>query len=106
MAVLEAQVRKYIYFGEFDRPDWPDPSELEHYFLDPTGDAWPHEDGNDSWGLHAEGLYDTCNLRDELDRVNVHLYMTGYPDLGVRISYAKWDGRTKLKFDYESKGDW
>jgi hypothetical protein len=31
--------------------------------------------------------------------------MTGYPDLGVKIAYAKWDGRTKEKLDYESEGD-
>ena len=32
--------------------------------------------------------------------------MTGHPGLGVRISYARWDGRTKQKLDYELKGDW
>jgi hypothetical protein len=99
-------VKKEIYFGDFDRSGWPNPRELERYFLDPTGKAWPRDGGNDSWGLSAEGLYGTHDLADESDRVNVYLFVTGHPGLGVRISYGRWDARTKQKFNYESKGDW
>jgi hypothetical protein len=105
MTAQEGEVKKEIYFGDFDRLGWPDPGELERYFLDPTGDAWRHEGGNDSWGLHVTGLNDTQDLPDESDQVNVYLYMTGYPDLGVHFTYGKWDGRTKEKFDYQSEGN-
>jgi hypothetical protein len=98
-------MRKYTYFGDLDQSRWPDPSELKPYFLDPTGDAWPHEGGNDSWGLHVTGLNGTQDLPDESDQVNVYLYMTGYPDLGVHFTYGKWDGRTKEKLDYQSEGN-
>jgi hypothetical protein len=105
MAFLESEVRRDIYFGDFSGPYWPDPCNLERYFLDPTGEAWPHEDGNDSWGLSAEGLHGTEHLVDKSEQVSVHLFMTGYPDLGVAFGYAKWDGRTREKVDLQSKGD-
>jgi hypothetical protein len=106
MVVLERKVTRDIYFGDFSGPYWPDFRKLEHYFLDPTGDGWPREGGNDNWGLGAEGLDGTDALSNKDDQVSVNLTMTGHPGLGVRISYARWDGRTKEKLDYESKGDW
>jgi hypothetical protein len=99
-------MRKRTLFAGHGGFEWPDPRELERYFLDPTGAAWPREGGNDAWGLSADGLYGTDRFPKKNDRVSVHLYMTGHLHLGVRISYARWDGRTKQKFDYESKGDW
>jgi hypothetical protein len=94
------------YFAEYSGFDWPNPRDLERYFRDPRGNAWPREGGNDNWGLWAEGLDGTDALPNEDDQVFVSLTMTGHPGLGVRISYAKWDGRTKQKLNYESKGDW
>ena len=44
-------------------------------------------------------------LPDNDDGVSVYLSMTGYPDLGVSFGYARWDGRTKEKIDYELIGD-
>jgi hypothetical protein len=98
-------VKRTIYFGDFDRSSWPDPRELERYFLDPTGEAWPHEDGNDEWGLDVDGLYGTSNLGNPDDRVIVHLAITGYPNLGATLHYAKWDGRTRERLHVSSQGD-
>ena len=98
-------MKKRTHFGELGGPGWPEPRMLERYFLDPSGDAWPHEHGNDSWGLSAEGLYGTDGFPDKDDGVSVYLSMTGYPELGVSFGYARWDGRTRKKIDYQSIGD-
>ncbi len=73
-------------------------------FLAPKGLEWSYYGGNDSWGLNIQGLYGTENL-PEIDRVNVHLYMTGNSTYGVYLQYSKWDGRIRKKTTYYSKGD-
>ena len=98
-------MRKRTYFGDFIGSYWPEPRKLAPYFADPSGEAWPHSGGNDEWGLYAEGLEGTEDFLEKRDRVDVVLVMTGYPDLGVRLLYVKWDGRRKQREDYASKGD-
>jgi hypothetical protein len=98
-------MRKRTYFAELGGFDWPDPTELERYFLDETGASWPVRGGNDEWGLSAEGLFGTDTLPDESNRVDVYLDLIGYPNLGVTLYYARWDGRIKQKVNYQSEGD-
>ncbi|MDC7785671.1 Imm1 family immunity protein [Rhodoplanes sp. TEM] len=98
-------MKKRVYFGSFDGPWWPDPRDIEEYFLAPPGREWSYKGGNDTWGLEAEGLYDTEGLTPETGRVDVTLYMCGHPDHGVYLVYHKWDGRTHQKDEYSSKGD-
>jgi immunity protein Imm1 of predicted polymorphic toxin system len=98
-------MRKQTHFGRLDPDRWPDPSELEPYFLAPKGKEWLYSGGNDQWGLHARGLYETEHLTPQTGRVDVHLFMVGHPEHGVSFAYAKWDGRTKRKYEYSSKGD-
>jgi hypothetical protein len=105
MALFEAAMKRRTHFAELSGAGWPDPRDLEHFFRDPRGDAWPRNGGNDSWGLYADGLNGTGEFLDELDRTTVSLFLTGYPHLGVTLAYSKWDGRTKQKFDFESEGD-
>jgi hypothetical protein len=95
---------KSTYFDVLDTAGWPTPDLLEPYFIAPKGKEWSYRGGNDSWGLDVQGLYGTEGL-PRMDRVNVHMYMTGHPDHGVLLAYAKWDGRIKKKFDFGSKGD-
>jgi hypothetical protein len=95
---------KSTHFANFDRAGWPNPRELEPYFLAPRGKEWSYEGGNDSWGLDGQGLYGTERLSD-IDRVDVHLYMTGHPDHGVLLQRNFWDGRTKKKSVHCSIGD-
>src|SRR5262249_42883510 len=59
----EQQVKKSVYFDVFDRPGWPSPDELRHYFLAPPGQRWTFVDGESaSWGLDAEGVDGTEHL--------------------------------------------
>jgi hypothetical protein len=95
---------KECYFDRFDGPGWPQPHELEPYFLAPKGQEWTFETGNDGWGLKVDGLYDTERLSDR-ERVTVRLYMTGHPVHGVYLYYRLWDGRVQRSFGYNSKGD-
>ena len=86
-------MKRDICFGEFRGAYWRDPRDLERYFLDPTGDAWPRQGGNDSWGLNANGLYATDKLPNEINRVNVYLILTGFT--GPRRRYfVREMGRT------------
>jgi hypothetical protein len=97
-------MKKNIYFDIFDGPGWPEPQRLKRYFFAPKGKEWSYRGGNDSWGLGAEGLEGTENL-DRADQVNVQLYMTGNPNLGVNLLYSKWDGRIRRRVSFSSKGD-
>jgi hypothetical protein len=94
---------KRSYFDVFDGRGWPTPSDLEHYFLAPSGKRWTFETGNDSWGLHWEGADGTNDLEIGKGRIDIRLEMWGHPDLGVLIIYSKWGGGHKQT--YTSRGD-
>src|SRR5262245_41898913 len=81
-------MRKTICFGDFDGPEWPAPEELKRYFLAPKGQEWSHRDGDDTWGLYAEGLDGTEHLTPMTGRVDVRLFMCGHPDHGVHFAYT------------------
>jgi hypothetical protein len=101
--LAEQQVKKSVYFDVFDRPGWPSPDELQHYFLAPPGQRWTFGDGeNDSWGLTAEGVDGTEHLELN-ERIDIHLTMVGNPDHGVLLQYRKWG--SGCKDTYYSKGD-
>lgn len=95
-------MKKHIYFDDF-WGDWPDPKELEHYFLAPPGQEWFFASGNDSAGLRVEGLYGTGSLALGKGRIDASLGMWGNPDLGVLLIYEKRGGG--YRECYSSKGD-
>ena len=97
-------MKKTIHFDSFAREGWPQPSELQRFFLAPQGREWSYRGGNDHWGIDVDGLFGTDGLPDH-ERVSVSLSMVGNPDLGVSLFYSKWDGRVRRKFSYNSKGD-
>jgi len=95
-------MRKECYFHDFDGPGWPAPDELKKYFS-AGGRLW-ESGGNDNWGLSVDGLYGTDAVPWS-ESIYVNLNMTGSPDHGVTLHYAKWDGRIQHKYTYVSKGD-
>lgn len=95
---------KTSYFEDFRGPGWPTPEQLKPYFFGGHRPPWTFASRNDDWGLNAKGLYGTEALPD-VDRVNVHLTMGGYPRKGVTIQYRKWDGRIRKAQVWYSKGD-
>jgi hypothetical protein len=95
-------MRKSCSFQEFYDPDWPSADQLKKYFS-AGGRLWASH-GNDNWGLSAKGLYGTEAL-PQPDSVNVDLRMTGSPDHGVTLEFARWDGRIQRWDRYFSKGD-
>jgi hypothetical protein len=97
-------VRKNCYFHDYHGPFWPSPDQLKKHFLALGGHLWVSPGGNDNWGLGAEGLYGTAALPHR-ESVNVELRMTGSPDHGVMLDFARWDGRIQRWDSYFSKGD-
>lgn len=97
-------MEKRIYFDSVRANEWPSTNQLSRFFLAPKGQEWSYSGGNDSWGLTVDGLYGT-EAKDRLNRVRAHLSMTGHPNLGVYLSYGKWDGRIQHKTSRVSKGD-
>jgi hypothetical protein len=95
-------MRKSYYFPDFDGPGWPSPDELKKYFS-AGGKLWASH-GNDSWALRAEGLYGTAVL-PRPDAVTVDLRMTGCPDHGVTLDFARWHGRIRRLDRTCSTGD-
>jgi len=104
MVDLEATLIKHTNFDEFDWNGWPHPHELERFFLAPKGEEWSFAGGNDSWGLRVEGLCGT-EQRSRFEQVTSNLSMIGNSDLGVYLSYRKWDGRVRQQRSYVAKGD-
>lgn len=96
-------MRKRVYFDRFWGSYWPDPRELERYFIARPGEEWFYTDGNDGARLSAEGLYDTAHLEVGKGRVDVELMMWGNPNLGVLLIYSKWGGGHRETFS--SRGD-
>jgi hypothetical protein len=98
-------MRKTVYFDVFDGRGWPSPEQLRPYFLAPPGQRWTFDggNGNDSWGLTAEGVDGTEHLEANKGRIDIELEMWGHPDLGVLLIYSKWGGGVKQM--YSSKGD-
>jgi len=97
-------VRKTAYVASQQIDGWPQPQEIEHFFLAPQGQEWTYAGGNDGWTLTIEGLHGTANAK-RIDQVNVTLYVMGYPGLGVFLLYSKWDGRVGRKQSLNSKGN-
>jgi hypothetical protein len=109
-------MRKSCYFPDFDGPGWPSPDELKKYFS-AGGRLWASH-GNDSWALRAEGLYGMAIL-PRSNAVTVDLRMTGCPDHGVTLDFARWHGRIRrldrcfsigdlsrlIRFTYSLQGD-
>jgi hypothetical protein len=98
-------MRKSIDLGSHDHDGWPDPRELERYFLGPQGRNWGSESeyGGDSAALWAEGAHGTEHLDAEKGRIDIELMMWRNRDLGVLLIYSKWGGGYKEMFS--SKGD-
>ncbi len=95
-------MRKSCSFHDFDASGWPSPDELQKYFS-ADGKLWASR-GNDSWALRAEGLYGTAILPPS-EAVTVDLRMTGCPDHGVTLDFARWHGRIRRLDRYCSVGD-
>lgn len=95
-------MRKYTYFASQRRNDWPEPKEIEHYFLAPPGKRWFFE-RNDSAGFRAFGVDGTEHLLPNKGRIDIDLEMWANPELGVLLIWSKWGGG--LKLNYTSKGD-
>ena len=96
-------MRKRTYFDSRRRTGWPQPKELERYFLAPPGKEWFYAGGNDGARLSVEGLYGTEHLEANRGRVDCDLMMWGNRDLGVLLIYSKWGGG--LQQTYSSRGD-
>jgi hypothetical protein len=85
-------MKKDVYFDDFDGSFWPDPKELESYFLAPPGKRWTFDSGNDSWGLALEGIDGTGHLDRFKGRIDIRLGMWGHPNLGVLLMHEKIGG--------------
>jgi Immunity protein Imm1 len=96
-------MRKTTYFLPLPEEGWPDPKDLEPYFLAPSGKEWSYFGRNDNWGLTIEGLHGTEALEQYKDRVDSWLDMWGHPEHGVLIIYQKYGGGYRDAFT--SKGD-
>ena len=96
-------MRKRIYFGEFDGRGWPEPKQLERYFLGTPEQLWAFETGNDDWALTTEGVDGTEHLDINNGRIDINLEMWGHPKFGVLLIWSKWGGG--YKETCSSKGD-
>ena len=93
---------KTAYFASRDIKGWPRPEDIKHYFLDPPGQRWFFDTGNDTAGFVAEGVDGTEHLLRE-KRSRITLALSAHPQFGVMLDWSKWNG--KQRSSYVSKGD-
>ena len=96
-------MEKSTYFASRPSTGWPDPKDLERYFLAPLGQRWFFETGNDGAVFTAEGVDGTEHLTVNKGRIDIRLEMWGNPNLGVLLIYSKRGGGYRDTFS--SKGD-
>ena len=92
-------MKKSAYFGTYWDEGWPSLTELETYFLGPSGKEWFSIGGNDSASLSITEAIGAAGPRD------ITLYLVGIPGTGVHLSYQVWTPNLGLKETFESKGD-
>ena len=102
---MERSPMKTSYFAsELNNNRWPQPSEIERYFLAPPGERWFCDTGNDSAGFQLKGAEGTAHLKSGWGgRVDIDLQMWGHPTFGVLLIWSKWDG--KKSHSFASRGD-
>ena len=98
-------MERYTYFDTIDRYDWPHPSEIERYFLAPKGREWFFASGNDSAVFWVRGRNEPHKQLPLGAGVDIYLYLHAHSDHGVMLNYSRWDGRTREKLAYGSRGD-
>lgn len=93
---------KISYIASQRQKSWPEPKELEPYFLASPGKEWFFET-NDSASLRALGVDGTERLEANRGRIDIGLRMWAEPKHGVMLIWSKWGGGYKQMFT--SKGD-
>lgn len=94
-------MQKTADFASIHYERWPQPHEIEHYFLAPPGQRWFFETGDDTARFDAEWTEGTEHLKRR--RRNASLALMAHPTLGVCLQWSKWDGNQGSTFF--SKGD-
>ena len=98
-------MRKDSAFNDHWGAGWPELSDIESCFLDPTARAQYFVKGQDGGKFSIEGLYGTEGLPAQGGLVNVTLFLSMSPQYGASLFYKKWDGRVRRQTGYSSKGD-
>ena len=86
---MEATVIKTTYFMDHAGYGWPERKWLAPYFLTPAGRRQGFDTESDSWSIAAEGVDGTERLPRE-NQIDIDLYITGKPDVGVLLFYDRW----------------
>lgn len=98
-------MEKFVHFDKLLGHYWPAAEELRHYFLAPKGQEWFFASGNDSAGFWVRGRNEPHKQLPPEAGVDIYLCLNAHPDHGVILSYSRWDGRTREKLEFDSRGD-
>lgn len=99
---METAMIKTTYFMDHPGYGWPGKNWLAPYFLTSAGRHRAFDAESDSWSLTAECVDGTERLPRE-KQIDIDLYITGKPDLGVMLFYDRLS--TKDGASYYSKGN-
>ena len=95
-------MKKSIYFRDYEGEEWPEPAWLAPYFLTSSGRRAAFGLTNDCWGLNLDGIDGTEHLPQFHGRIDIHLTITGHPDVGVLLCYQRFGAE---RGTFYSKGD-
>jgi hypothetical protein len=97
-------MKKSAYFASEWYEGWPEPHEIERYFMAPRGQQWYGGPGRtDTAVFRAEGAEGTEHLQESEGRIYVDLRMWGRADLGVL--FVHWRRARTFSETYTSVGD-
>jgi hypothetical protein len=98
-------MKRSFIFASFGETQWTDAGKIEPFFLDSKQREAMFIRRQDDGLFSIDGMEGTDNLSREADRVNARLYLNMLPEHGVTISYHHWDGRSRKKTYFYSKGN-
>jgi hypothetical protein len=95
---------KRSYIASNLKNHWPEPREIERFFLPPPHNEWFRHTSNDSGGFSAEGVNGTEHFAIKDDRrIDIEFQIWIRPEHGVMLIWSKWGGGFEEMFT--SKGD-
>jgi hypothetical protein len=97
-------VKKEASFDDHWGNGWPDIKAVRDCLSDPERLAQFFAKGRDGGCFSIEWIYSPSSSPPQFDLVGATLYMHMNPDLGIKLQYSRWDGRTGEKKTYHSKG--
>jgi hypothetical protein len=101
----EPTMKHFVNLHDLWGSRWPAVTEVRRYFIEPREKAWLDARASGDGSLKVVGLFGTDDERPEIEKVKATLYFKADNLHGVMLGHNFWDGRTRKKEEFVSRGD-